>query len=161
MAKRWAANDEDHSRRSGRSSASSLLCHKCRGDPLGWRWLHSCRVPPGPPKAVLRPFSTRRRRKKENDKRNEGPIICSPGRVHCRSSSGVEQRIRNAWVAGSIPAFGSTLQSHMPEATPPPKPTSRNARARKREAQWRFITMFVGSVAVVLVIAALVSPIQS
>ena len=44
----------------------------------------------------------------------------------------------------------------MPEATPPPKPISRTARARKREAQWRFITLFVGSVAVVLLIAALV-----
>jgi len=44
----------------------------------------------------------------------------------------------------------------MPEATPPPKPISRTARVRRREAQWRHITVFVGSVAVVLLIAALV-----
>ena len=88
--------------------------------------------------------------KKANDNAREAHILgfFQPYR---RSSSGVEQRIRNAWVAGSIPAFGST-QSDMSDQPP----RGRGSRARRAEEFWNRITLLVGCGAVVGIVAAVI-----
>ena len=66
-----------------------------------------------------------------------------------RSSSGVEQRIRNAWVAGSIPAFGSIWR-----AMPVTPERAKINRRRQTENFLNSLAKLIGCSALVIIVAA-------
>ncbi|CAN5916045.1 hypothetical protein BH11VER1_BH11VER1_28550 [soil metagenome] len=72
--------------------------------------------------------------------------------VKCRSSSEVEQRIRNARVAGSIPAFGSS-----PQTMPPPSEyeLAKSAKIKGLSTGWQILARIVGIISAAAILSAI------